>query len=62
MKKIKKGLDCVLMKRSIQEQMSQEMKDMSTAERLAYIRRQVQESPFSNLIRHDGSFRKAGNF
>jgi hypothetical protein len=52
-RKIKKGLDGVLMKRSIQEQLSREMKGMSPSERLAYIRRQVEESPFSNAVVHD---------
>jgi hypothetical protein len=51
MKKGKKGLDCVSMKRSIQEQISKEMKGMTPPERLAYIKRQVQKSPFSDNIR-----------
>jgi hypothetical protein len=51
MKKIKKGLDSVLMKRSIQEQLSKEMKGMSPATRLAYIKRQVDESPFFNVAK-----------
>jgi hypothetical protein len=62
--KIKKGLDSVLMKRSIQEQLSKEMKDMSATERLAYIKRQVEESPFSAAIKSDAAMPigKAGNF
>jgi hypothetical protein len=51
MKKIKNGLDSVLMKRTIQEQLSKEMKGMSTAARLAYIKRQVDESPFFNVAK-----------
>jgi hypothetical protein len=39
------------MKQSIQEQISKEMAGMSPAERLAYIKRQVQKSPFSDEIR-----------
>ena len=50
MKKSKKGLDCVSMKRSIQEQISKEMKGMSPAQRLAYIKRQVQTSPFADAF------------
>jgi hypothetical protein len=63
MKKSKKGFDCVSMKRSIQEQISKEMKGMTTKERLAYIRRQVQKSPFADAIPHTGNaIRKAGNY
>ena len=51
MKKGKKGLDCVSMKRSIKEQISKEMKGMSPVERLAYIKWQVEKSPFSNEVR-----------
>jgi len=58
MKKIKKGLDSVLMKRSIQEQLSKEMKRMSPATRLAYIKRQVDESPFFNVAK-DNTFVKS---
>jgi hypothetical protein len=58
MKKIKKGLDSVLMKRSIQEQLSKEMKGMSPATRLAYIKRQVDESPFFNVAK-DNTFVKS---
>jgi hypothetical protein len=64
MKKSKKGLDCVSMKRSIQEQISKEMKGMTTKERLAYIKRQVQKSPFADAIPCAGNpnaIRKAGN-
>ena len=39
------------MKRSIQEQLSKEMKGMSPATRLAYIKRQVAESPFFNVAK-----------
>jgi len=63
MKKIKKGLDCVAMKHSIQEQLSKEMKGMSAKERLRYIKRQVQQSPFADEIRSSGAaIRKAGNY
>ena len=61
MKKGKKGLDCVSMKHSIQEQLSKEMKGMPVKERLAYIKRQVQKSPFANEIRRGNEvIRKAG--
>jgi hypothetical protein len=63
MKKGKKGLDCVSMKRSIQEQISKEMKGMSPVERLAYIKWQVEKSPFLDAIRHgEDVIRKAGNY
>jgi hypothetical protein len=63
MKKIKKGLDSVLMKRSIQEQLSKEMKGMSPAARLAYIKRQVDQSPFFNVAKDDNFVKpqKTGN-
>jgi len=52
-------MDCVLMKQSIQEQISKEMEGMSLVERLAYIKRQVQKSPFSDEIRrNDDALRK----
>jgi hypothetical protein len=61
MKQSKKGLDCVSMKRSIQEQISKEMKGMTTKERLAYIKRQVQKSPFADSIPRTGNaIRKEG--
>ena len=63
MKKVKKGLDCVAMKRSIQEQLAKEMKGMSAKERLRYIRQQVQQSPFADEIRRsETKIRKAGNY
>jgi hypothetical protein len=63
MKRGKKGLDCVSMKRSIQEQISKEMKGMSPAQRLAYIKRQVQQSPFAAEIRRsETAVRRAGNY
>ena len=49
MKKIKKSFDSVLMKRSIQEELSKEMKNMTVAARLEYIKRQVDESPFFKI-------------
>ena len=63
MKRSKKGFDCVSLKYSIQEQISEEMKGMSPKERLAYIKRQVQMSPFvDELRRGDEAIRKAGNY
>ena len=63
MKKVKKGLDCVAMKHSIQEQLAKEMKGMSAKERLRYIKQQVQQSPFAGEIRCSGAvIRKAGNY
>jgi hypothetical protein len=57
MKKIKDKFDSVSMKRSIQEQLSKEMKGMPPAARLAYIKRQVAESPFFNVAK-DNNFVK----
>ena len=56
--------DSVAMKRSIQEQLAIEMGGMNSFERLAYIKRQVQESPFADAIKSDDTTetRKAGNF
>jgi hypothetical protein len=54
MKKIKKGFDSVLMKRAIQAQLSKEMKGMSPAARLAFIKRQVKESPFFISAKENG--------
>jgi len=50
-RKAKKGLDSIAMKRSIQEQLAKEMRGMNAFERWAYIKRQVQESPFANAIK-----------
>ena len=52
-RKVKTGLDSVAMKRSIQEQLAVEMGGMNSFERLAYIKRQVQESPFADAIKSD---------
>ena len=63
MRKVKKGLDCVAMKHSIQEQLAKEMKGMSAKERLRYIKRQVQQSPFAAEIRRsETAVRRAGNY
>ena len=63
MRKVKKGLDCVAMKHSIQEQLAKEMKGMSAKERLRYIKQQVQKSPFATEIRRsETAVRKAGNY
>jgi hypothetical protein len=51
MKKVKKGLDCVAMTHAIQEQLAKEMKGMTAKERLRYIKRQVQQSPFAEPMR-----------
>jgi hypothetical protein len=62
MKKVKKGLDCVAMKHSIQEQLAKEMKGMSAKERVRYIKQQVQQSPFAGEIRDGGAvIRRSGN-
>jgi hypothetical protein len=51
------------MKRSIQEQISKEMSGMSPAERLVYIKRQVQKSLFSDEIRRGIiAIRKSGHY
>ena len=39
------------MKRRIQEQIARETRGMTRHERLAYIRRQVAESPFAELFK-----------
>ncbi len=62
MKRVKKGLDCVAMKHAIQEQLAKEMEGMSAKERLRYIKRQVQQSPFAAEIRGGGAaIRGSGN-
>jgi hypothetical protein len=62
MRKVKKGLDCVAMKHSIQEQLAKEMKGMSAKERLRYIKQQVQQSPFAGEMRRsEAKIRKAEN-
>jgi hypothetical protein len=63
MKKSKKGLDCVAMKHSIQEQFAKDMKGMTAKDRLRYIKRQVQQSPFAAEIRRsETAVRRAGNY
>ena len=63
-RKAKTGFDSVAMKRSIQEQLAKEMGGMNSFERLAYIKRQVQESPFADAIKNYdvAPTRKASNF
>lgn len=63
-RKAKTGLDSIAMKRSIQEQLSKEMIGMNSFERLAYIKRQVQESPFADVFKSDDAAlnRKARKF
>ncbi len=46
-----KTFDCVEMKRRIQEKIYQKTKDMSREEYLAFIRKQVDEGPFGELLR-----------
>ncbi len=62
-RKAKTGFDSVAMKRTIQGQLAKEMGGMNSLERLAYIKRQVQESPFADAIKSDDGAptRKAGN-
>ena len=47
----RRRFDCVAMKRRIQEQIARETRGMTRHERLAYIRRQVAESPFAELFK-----------
>jgi len=47
----KKGFDCVEMKRRIQEKIYAETKDMSRDEFVAYMRRRVEQGPFSDLFK-----------
>jgi len=54
MKKVKKGLDCVTMTHAIQEQLAKEMRGMTAKERLRYIKRQVQQSPFADKMQCSG--------
>jgi len=49
-KKIKK-FDCIDMKRNIQENIYEETRHMSREEYLAFIRKQVDESPFGKLLK-----------
>lgn len=46
-----KTLDCVEMKRRIQEKIYEETRNMSREEYLAFVRKQVDEGPFGNLLR-----------
>ncbi len=46
-----KTFDCVEMKRRIQEKIYQKTKDMSREEYLAFIRKQVDEGPFGELLK-----------
>lgn len=43
-------LDCVDLKRRIQEQIAAEMEGMTPQERLAYVRKLVESSPFYALL------------
>ena len=58
MKRQKKAFDCVQMKRRIQEKVYEETKDMTPQERIAYLRRRVEEGPFAQLWR-EGLARQA---
>ena len=40
-------IDCIAMKRRIQEEIAREMEGMTPRERLAYLREQVRKSPFA---------------
>ena len=46
-----KTLDCVEMKRRIQEKIYEETKNMGREEYLAFVRKRVDEGPFGNLLR-----------
>jgi hypothetical protein len=49
-KKMKK-FDCIEMKRNIQDKIYNETKNMSREEYLAFIRKQVDDGPFGELLK-----------
>jgi hypothetical protein len=51
-KKIKK-FDCIEMKRNIQDKIYNETKNMSREEYLAFIRKQVDDGPFGELLKQN---------
>jgi len=51
MKKKVKNFDCIEMKRHIQEKIYEETKNMSREEYLTYIKKQVDESYFGQLLK-----------
>jgi hypothetical protein len=48
-----KKFDCIEMKRSIQDKIYNETKNMSREEYLAFIRKQVDEGPFGELLKRN---------
>jgi hypothetical protein len=57
-RKIKK-FDCVEMKRSIQDKIYNETKNMSRDEYLAFIRKQVDEGTFGELLKQNNIRRQS---
>lgn len=47
--KIEKALDCVEMKRRIQERIYEETRDMDAKQLVAYFRRRVEQGAFADL-------------
>jgi hypothetical protein len=54
-------LDCIAMKRAIQEQIAAETKGMTPRDRLAYYRKLASESPFASLISRRSRVRQKTN-
>lgn len=48
---MKKDFDCVEMKRAIQAEIYEEIKDLSDPERTAYFRRHAETGPFAAKLR-----------
>jgi len=57
-RKIKK-FDCIEMKRSIQDKIYDETKNMSRAEYLTFIRKQVDDGPFGELLKQNNIKRQS---
>jgi len=57
-RKIKK-FDCIEMKRSIQAEIYNETKNMSREEYLAFIRKQVDDGPFGELLKQNNVKRQS---
>jgi hypothetical protein len=54
-----KKFDCIEMKRNIQDKIYDETKNMSKEEYLAFIRKQVDEGPFGELLKQNNIRRRS---
>ncbi len=54
-----KKFDCIEMKRSIQDKIYDETKNMSRDEYLAFIRKQVDDGPFGELLKQNNIKRQS---